>query len=401
MTDLFDVGPPHGDARSAPRTRRDRKEEQERTNRRRVRRSRTVISVLVSLVLIGGAAYLALPAIRDMFSGGPPPPDYAGPGAGSVMIEVPAGSSGAAIAALLYEADVVASEKAFVNAFNEDPNATSIQAGFYNLQLQMPAAEAMAALHDRENRAEVSITVPEGTRAASVYERISAATGIPVEDVQAAAGDTASFGLPEEAGGNVEGWLGAQTYILPPTADARVILSAMVQETIGTLESLNIPNEEWQDSLIKASIAQREGQPEDFGMVVRVIMNRADPSNPETVGMLGMDSTVIYGLGADGVLLTNEQKAIDTPFNTFMHPGLPPTPICTPSVEAIAATVDPPEGPWNYFVTVNLDTGETKFAATYVEFQTYVQEWRDWLAANPDAHPGTAETPGMAPAEEP
>nr|NLD40012.1 hypothetical protein [Actinomycetales bacterium] len=222
---------------------------------------------------------------------------------------------------------------------------------------------------------------------------------IPVEDVRAAAADTASYGLPDEAGGNPEGWLGAQTYIVPPNSDTTGILRLMVQETVQTLEALSIPPEEWQPSLIKASIAQREGMPQDFGKVVRVIINRAEPTNPETVGMLGMDSVNLYGLGLDGVLITQEQKEVDTPYNTFMHPGLPPTPICTPSVEALTATVNPPEGTWNYFVTVNLATGETRFASTYEEFLGYRDEYRAWLQENPDYHQ-TGEVPGMGEADE-
>lgn len=390
MTDLFDVGTPEGRNPEARASRRARRQDSTRKAERRSRRWRTMGAVLVSLAVVSVAVYYVFPLVIN-FVVSDPPADYPGPGTGSVMLEVPAGSTGSDIARILYDADVVASPEAFIKAYNADPNATGIQAGFYNLRYQMSAAGAVAAMQDRANRAEISITVPDGVRAATIYQRISTATGIPLEEVQAAAADTAAYGLPEEAGGNPEGWLGAQTYILPPTVDATTVLNAMVQETIGLLVELAIPREEWQASIIKASIAQREAVVADFGKVVRVIINRADPANPETVGMLGMDSVVLYGLGLDGVLLDHDQKAIDTPFNTFMHPGLPPTPICTPSPDAIKATVDPPEGNWNYFVTVNFYTGETRFAETYAEFQVYLQEYRDWLAANPDAHPGTGD----------
>lgn len=390
MTDLFDVGDDGGQHRS----RRDRRVEAERVSRRRSQRTRSVVAILVSLALVAGAAAVVLPMVRGFFDSDPPPEDYAGPGAGSVMIEIPAGSSGSAIGSILVDADVVASQGAFVAAYNADPNSTSIQAGFYNLQLQMPASDAVTALHDRANRAEISVTVPEGVRAASIYQRISTASGIPLEEVEAAAQDTASYGLPEEAGGNPEGWLGAQTYIVAPTSDATSILRLMVEETVSNLENLNIPREDWQDSLIEASIAQREGMEQDYGQVVRVVINRSDPSNPETVGMLGMDSVNLYGLGLDGVLITQEQKDIDTPYNTFMHAGYPPTPICSPSLAALSATVNPPEGNWNYFVTVDLATGETKFADTYSEFLVYRDEYREWLVANPDYHQ-TGDTPGM------
>nr|NLD41507.1 aminodeoxychorismate lyase [Actinomycetales bacterium] len=241
MTDLFDVGLSEEGPR---RSRRERREEAARKSRRRSQRGRTVVAVLVSLVILGVAVAFVLPVVRGFLDGDAAPEDYAGPGTGSVMVEIPAGSSGAAIGSILADADVVATQGAFVSAYNADPNSTSIQAGFYNLQLQMPAADVITALHDRASRAEISVTVPEGVRAATIYQRIATALDIPVEDVQAAAADTASYGLPEEAGGNPEGWLGAQTYIVPPNSDTTSILRLMVQETVQTLEALSIPPEE-------------------------------------------------------------------------------------------------------------------------------------------------------------
>jgi UPF0755 protein len=70
------------------------------------------------------------------------------------------------------------------------------------------------------------------------------------------------------------------------------------------------------------------------------------------------------------------------PYNTRRFPGLPPGPIGNPGESALTAAANPPAGPWMYFVTVNLDTGETKFATTYQEHQQFVQEFQTWCAAN-------------------
>lgn len=382
MTDFLDVGLREEEPRESRRNRRD---EVARKKRRQNRWIRTTIAVVVSLALIAVAVNMVLPVVKDFFASEPPPEDYAGPGTGEVMIEVPSGASGGAIGDVLVDADVVASREAFVAAYNADPNATSIQAGFYNLQLQMPAADAVRALQDRANRAETRITIPEGFRAHQVVERIANVMEIPLEEVQAAAADPAAYGLPEEAGGNPEGWLGAQTYILPPNADAPTILRLMVEETVGTLEGYNVPREEWQATLTKASIVQAEGIPGIFGEVARVIENRLSPDNRETMGRLEMDSTILYGVGQLGGVPTQAQKDEDTPYNTYIHAGLPPTPIGSPGREVIEATVNPPEGDWLYFVTVNLHTGETKFAATFDEHLVNVQEFREWQAANPDS----------------
>lgn len=394
MTDLFESERP-GD-RPAPQGRRALREREQRAEaarqakaRKRRRRLRTAVVLVAAMALVAGAVWAVLPTIKNFMEG--EPDDYAGPGTGTVVIEIPAGASGSAIGTILTDADVVKSSRAFVEAYNANPNATSIQAGFYTMKLQMSAEESVVALLDSASRAELSITVPEGWRAAYIFERISSITGVPLADVQAAAADTASYGLPAEAGGNPEGWLYADTYLFPPNVTVTEILTAMVDRTESVLEGEALPRDRWQEVLIMASIAQREVLPADYGNVVRVIINRiADPTG-ETRGMLGMETIVNYGLGIDGVIPTAEQKAQDTPYNVFIHPGLPPTPIASPSLDAIRAAINPPEGPWNYFVTVNLYTGETKYAETWDEFQTYIAEYQQWMRDNPEAHPNTPE----------
>jgi UPF0755 protein len=72
----------------------------------------------------------------------------------------------------------------------------------------------------------------------------------------------------------------------------------------------------------------------------------------------------------------------NSPYNTRRFPGLPPGPIASPGEKALQAAASPAQGDWLYFVTVNLSTGETKFASTYEEHQRNVQEFQDWCAAN-------------------
>ena len=75
----------------------------------------------------------------------------------------------------------------------------------------------------------------------------------------------------------------------------------------------------------------------------------------------------------------------DNPWNTYKHAGLPVGPIANPGDTAIRAAMEPVEGPWLYFVTVNLDTGETVFTNTYNEHLQAVEQWRSWCADNPDS----------------
>ena len=141
--------------------------------------------------------------------------------------------------------------------------------------------------------------------------------------------------------------------------------------------------------LTGAAIIEREARfPDDFYKVSRVIENRLAPSNQETFGKLEMDSTVQYGageMGSGSVSTSTEARNADNPWNTYMYPGLPAGPIANPGDRAIDAAMNPADGPWLYFVTVNLDTGETVFTTTYAEHQRAIEQWQAWCRDNPDS----------------
>jgi UPF0755 protein len=130
--------------------------------------------------------------------------------------------------------------------------------------------------------------------------------------------------------------------------------------------------------MIVASLVESEaGRAEDRGKVARVIYNRLE--GDETNGLLQIDATVNYAADQElGAVPTTEDLEIDSPYNTYLNPGLPPTPIEAPGDAAMEAAANPTEGDWYYYVTVNLRTGETKFAETYDEFLTYKDELREY-----------------------
>jgi UPF0755 protein len=92
-----------------------------------------------------------------------------------------------------------------------------------------------------------------------------------------------------------------------------------------------------------------------------VIDNRLAQDMP-----LQMDSTVLYALGQDGGPVTAHDLTIVSPYNSYLNKGLPPTPICMPSLTALSATLHPPTGDWLYFVLVQKN-GVMAFANTYAE----------------------------------
>ena len=349
---------------------------------RRGRRVTTLVAFLfVALVVGGGAALVAagLDRVRGVFDGAGPE-DYAGPGKGQVVFEVEEGDGASTIGRNLKAQGVVRSVEAFTDAAAENPESRGIQVGFYELRKQMPAAEALAVLIDPDNLVQSTVTIPEGLRVEDTLAALAKGTGIPVRAFERVLRNPDAIGLPPYARGNAEGYLFPATYSLPPDADATTVLRTMVERWRQAAEEADLvanakrlgytPGE----LMIVASLVEAEAnRDEDRGKVARVIYNRLETD--ETGGLLQIDATVNYALGRDlGLSLTEEQLQVDSPYNTRRYPGLPPGPIESPGDEAIEAAANPPQGPWLYYATVNLDTGETKFTGDYDEFLQFRRE---------------------------
>lgn len=357
-----------------------------RATQRRKRGLRTAVVTFVAVVLLVMSAVVALPHVQSLLSlDRPSAQDYEGEGSGEVIVTIPEGSTGRDIAAILVEADVVASERAFVDAFQADRRASSIQAGSYRMKSKMSAVAALASLLDPGSRAELNVTIPEGFTLQQVTDRLVNVMGYDAAEIEAALADPEGLGLTAEANGNVEGWLSPVTYSFAPDTTAKEALSTMVSKRVSELRSSGIPQEKWARTIIVASIVEREvNWPDYYAQVARVIENRLNDSG-QVNGRLQMDSTVLYGVGKSGGVPSREDLAHDNPYNTYLHAGLPPTAISNPSIEVIEASAKPPAGDWLYFVTVNLDTGETKFASSLDEHNANVEELRQWVSDHPDA----------------
>lgn len=348
-----------------------------RKKRRRARRRRSFLVLVLCLVLFGGALFAAWTWIRPLVDGFNAPTDYAGPGSGSVEVVISPGDSGSAIGQTLEESGVVLTAGAFVEATQSDPRAATLQPGTYALQQEMAAVDALALLLDPASKISVTVQVREGLWVPEVYAAISEETGFSVEQLEAAAADPA-VGLPAEAGGDPEGYLFPATYSFDPDVTPVQVLTAMVARHAQAMDEVGVPEASRRDVLVRASIVQNEGtSPEDLGRIATVIQNRLDAGMP-----LGMDSTVNFALQKRGLDLTSTDLAVESPYNTRVNDGLPPGPIGTPGQAAIEAVNNPEPGDWLFFVTVNPDTGETKFTADAAEFEQFVAEYRQWQAEN-------------------
>jgi UPF0755 protein len=370
------------------------------------RRQRGLAVFAASLILIIGAVVY----IGVQISGQAPTVnerDFQGSG-NSVyqLVEIPEGSSISQLGPELEERGIVKTDSAFQTAAANTPEAASIQPGFYRLQGEMSAASAVQALLDPANRVELldihggstlmDVQVVGGSNRPGIYSQISQVTCtegstncISSEELQrvGATADPAALGVPEWARGAVtnrgedpkrlEGLIVPGRYVVNPELDAAGIITDLVTRSAqqyadtGIVERADALGLSPYELLTAASLVEREAPAGDFDKVARVILNRL-----EEPMRLEFDSTVNYGLPDVEIATTDEDRAQETPWNTYAKDGLPETPIAAASIEAIEAMENPAEGDWLFFVTIDKD-GTTVFNNTFEEHLADVQQSLD------------------------
>jgi UPF0755 protein len=352
-------------------------------------KNRRWLVLLLAVVLVGGACYAAYSVLAPMTQGlftQSEAADFAGPGEGSVDVVVEPGQTGEDIATTLRDAGVVKSRSAYLQVAAADPKrAAAIQPGTYVLLKGMTAQTAFDTLADPANRAINRTTVPEGKWATETYAILSKATGIPVKEYVKAAKDSEAIGLPEEADGKVEGWLSPSSYEFSEKSTATQQLKAMVAQTVKVLDKAGVEPADYQKTLTLASLVEAEAKlDEDRPKIARVFLNRIETDGPPAYGLIQSDAAVSYGAKRRSLFPSKaELDDADNPYNTRIHPGLPPGPISNPGAASIDAAANPADGPWFFFVAVNPITGETKYGTTLAEHNANVAELNAYCDAKP------------------
>ena len=310
------------------------------------------------------------------------PDEEAATAAGTpVLVVVNTGDTLATVARSLEAAGVVVTASGFLASAELDDRATRIGPGVYSLMTGMDPASVIDAMLDPASRA-APLVLPEGLRIDETVELTSAATGLPKVDLATALEEPDDLQLPEWADGRPEGLLFPASYDIIPGRSAAEVLNAMIQRFDIAADEVNLVKRAKKQGrspyeiLIIASLVQAEAAPADFRKVARVAYNRL------AQGMkLQFDSTVNYALKTDTFFLTDDMLGVESPYNTFVIDGLPPTPINSPGQEAIEAALDPAEGDWLYFVTTDPETLTTKFTADYDQFLAWKQKFREGYGA--------------------
>lgn len=344
-----------------------------------------LIGLVVVAALVTGAFFFLQGPVNSLIERFTPAEDFSGAGTGEVVFMIHEGDTGSDIAENLVEEGVTASYDAFYDLLLAQTPEPEFHPGAYLLAEEMSAQAALDALVDPTKKLENTFVIQEGMWAKNALAEAAFVTGIPIEELQAAAADLPALGLPLEAT-SVEGFLFPATYTVEPGMTAPAVVKMLVDRSFEALDAAGVaPEDRWR-TIIKASLIEREaGLADDYYKVSRVIENRLNPELFDS-GLLQFDSTVHYGLGDDSVVTTTDAQREDpaNPYNTYVHPGLPPGPIGNPGDLAIDAAIHPADGPWLFFVTVDLDTGETVFSATVEEHDAAVERFLAWLEEHPE-----------------
>ena len=380
------VGPPR---RRMSRLARNRAE---RGRRRRRFAGRAALALLVLIMVV--VVFVGTRLWNTVFG---PGDDYTGDGKRDIVIRVQDGDSTTMVGETLQNQQVIKTVRAFVNAAHGNHAINSIQPGFYRMRTEIPAADAVARLADPNNRVG-RLVIPEGRQLddttdmktnkvnPGILTLISRSTCVDldgnrrcvsVDDLRNAATNSSPITLAvppwaiqpvNELGKDhrrIEGQIAPGTFNVDPSASADSILTSLISSgaveytTSGLLDSAQGMSLSPYDILVVASLVQQEANPQDFAKVARVIYNRLQ--NHHT---LEFDSTVNYPLDRREVATSDADRALKTPWNTYVSQGLPATAICSPGVDALRAAEHPEQGDWLYFVTID-NQGTTLFTKDY------------------------------------
>ncbi|WP_285246169.1 endolytic transglycosylase MltG [Pseudarthrobacter sp. efr-133-R2A-89] len=346
---------------------------------KKVRRRRRLLALFLTLAVFVTAVAVGAQFLKPLLGSGKPS-DFPGPGTGEVHVTVASGEGTRSVAVDLENQRVVANADTFMQAFHA--SGATLSPGDYVFKTEMKNADAVDVLAGKDKSKVIYFALSAGLRIGESLQAISEGSGISIQQLQALSNQPAQFGLPANAK-NLEGYLAPGEYRFPLGTPAKDILQSLVKATTDELVSQGItdPAKQYQ-AVIVASIVQAEGGQADYGDVAGAIYNRLKP-NDQTGGFLQVDSAVTYGLGTKSLNFTDDQrKDKSNPYNTYANPGLPPGPIGSPGKTAIDAAARPKSNDYLYWVTVNLDTNETKFAKTLAEHNANVEQYNAWCKAN-------------------
>jgi UPF0755 protein len=333
---------------------------------------RRIIGVVVALAAVAAVVLFGAPYLARLVGGPGATTTTLAPPGQEVELVVAPGSSAAAIGARLEEAGVVSADE-FSAAVGDANAAAALQAGEYRLETGMSAEDVVAVLSEGPVVGPTTkVTIPEGLRVVEILDILAEDLGLPRGELEQAllSGEVTTSLAPGDTPTTIEGWEGLlfpATYEIPDDADPAAVLQ-MLSDTAAdrvaeidwsALEAAGLSRYE---GLVIASLVEAEARVDgDRRRISSVIRNRLEEEM-----RLDIDATVLYAVGKRGGL-TQADLEVDSPYNTRVVAGLPPTPIAAPGSASLAAAARPANTNFLYYVVTN-KRGSHAFTHDYDEF---------------------------------
>jgi UPF0755 protein len=331
-----------------------------------------VVLVVVALVAVGGVGLLAY---RHFFGSRQDDTQQVQSGQ-QVSVTIPEGSDASSIAKILMDAGVISDSSAFFKEVQSQQAESSMKSGSYDLMTGANLSELVRQLVAGPNSTSKRITLAEGLTVTQTASKVEGTLGISSDDFtnQAKASNyVGDYAFLSGAGNDsLEGFLYGSTYDFGDTdISADAVIRAMLDQYQANVASLDFATAEASikekygvtvsdyDILTIASIIEREAlTDDDRAKIASVLYNRLK------AGMaLQSDATMGYVTGGS---VTADDLKTESPYNTYLNKGLPPTPICSPSLASIKAALAPADTNYYYFW---ITESEHVFSETYEEHQ--------------------------------
>ncbi|MGI5817986.1 MAG: endolytic transglycosylase MltG [Armatimonadota bacterium] len=332
---------------------------------------RWIVGALVLLIVAMGVS--ALLALRWYRSGLEP----ANPAAEPKLVRIAEGSSVERIVDILHSQALIRDRRAFTLMLKLEGLAGKLQAGVFEISPEMTAEQIARRIASGEVAVR-RLTIPEGLRLEQIAERVETAGLVETAEAfeQAAVAETVAsqtrMPLPE---GGLEGYLFPETYdfsceLLPDPIITRMVVELERRFYLPHRAEIEARGLSLHEIITMASLVEREARVADErALIAGVIQNRLDR------GMkLQIDATVQYALPEHKERLLFEDLRVDSPYNTYLHEGLPPGPIASPGLASLMAALRPAET--DAFFYVARPDGTHVFTPTYEQHQRAIQRIR-------------------------
>ncbi|MEI6462272.1 MAG: endolytic transglycosylase MltG [bacterium] len=297
-----------------------------------------------------------------------------------VNFEVKLGDTPDVVSKKLLDNNLITSSELFLLFVKQTSQSSKIKAGTFQIAKNLNFQQILDVLNNPKST-NVKIFFPEGLRADEIattladefssYDKVSFDKKTFIDIVNNPSkysldSNIAKTYIPK--GKTLEGFLFPDTYMVEPN----ITTQALVEKLLNSFETRFLDlykNSSKKYSLYEtvtlASIIEREGRGATERANISDVLGKRLDGKGDGTKLLGADATLLYEQKNWKFVITNDTKAKNTPYNSYLKPGLPPTPISNPGLESLKASINPTSNP--YFYYLHGTDGVIHYAVTYAD----------------------------------